>query len=80
MFDLLKQVLTSWQVIAVTLAILLYVKIVTYVAKRYHRPRSIKIKKMSFMNKKAPEPVTAQENLEELPSSNSNDELGLEEV
>lgn len=76
LFELLKQVVTSWQVIAVTIALLVYLNIVFYVSKAHHRPRAIS--KISIKRKK-PKPE-AQEGPEEAPTgSNDNDELGLEE-
>ena len=77
--ELLKQVISSWEVIVVTLAFILYVFIVNYTARRYHRPRTAK--KISFQIKK-PKPATAATadgSKKKSSSSNSNDELGLEE-
>jgi len=75
-FELLKYVLKSWQVIASAVAIFLYLNIVSYVSKSYHRPRvkKIKIKK----EKAAPPPAEAKE--EGGSPHDSNDELGLEEA
>jgi len=39
--ELLIQVIQSWQVIAVTIALVLYMYLVGYVARSYHRPRSV---------------------------------------
>jgi len=39
--ELLLQVITSWQVLAITAAMVLYIWLVNYVARTYHRPRSI---------------------------------------
>ena len=41
---ILLQVITSWQVIAVTLALVLFIYLVNYVARSYHRPRLSKSK------------------------------------
>jgi len=71
--ELLKQVVTSWQVIVVTVVFILYVFIVNYTARSYHRPRTVK--KISVKTKK-PKPA---ESPGKAASSNSNDELGLEE-
>ena len=76
MFEILKEVFTSWQVIATTIAIILYLNIVFYVSRRYHRPRSFKIK---FKAKKKSEPAAILPAAEEIPSGSDNDELGLEE-
>jgi len=69
--SVLKHVVTSWEVIVVTLAFILYVFIVNYVARSYHRPRAAK--KLTVKKKKAP----PAETFETPPSS--TDELGLEE-
>jgi hypothetical protein len=37
--ELLIQVIKSWQVIAVSLALVVYIYLVKYVSRRYHRPR-----------------------------------------
>jgi len=75
-YDLLIQIVKSWQVIAAGIVVFLYLKIVSYASKSYHRPRAkkIKIKK----EKAAPTPVETHD--EEDHESNSNDELGLEEA
>ena len=74
---LLKQVISSWEVIAVTLGFILYVFIVNRVARSNKGRRTVK--KLSFPKKKA-KPAAAAGGIDELPSSsNSNDELGLEE-
>jgi ATP/ADP translocase len=39
--ELFFQVITSWQVIAVTIALVLFIYIVNYVSRSYHRPRSV---------------------------------------
>jgi hypothetical protein len=67
--DLLLQVITSWQVWVITVAIIFYISLVGYVAKlnRRRRPSSMpKVKK-----KKQPKLDT--------PVSSETDELGLEE-
>jgi len=74
---LLKQVITSWQVIAVTLGFIVSVFIINFVARSNHRRRTVK--KLSFAKKK-PKPAAAAGDIAVTPSStNSNDELGLEE-
>ena len=79
---MLKQVITSWQVIIVTVGLVLYISIVNYVARSYHRP--LNIKKISFKPKKA-KPAAAAAAAEgaegeDVPiTSDSNDDLGLEE-
>jgi hypothetical protein len=81
LFDLLKEVLTSWQVIVVTLVLLLYTHIVSYVSQKYHQPRSFK--KINLFKKKKDQAQVAAvpEGPEEMISGgDSNDELGLEEA
>ena len=67
---LLVQVITSWQVVAVTVVIIIYFSLVSYVAKVYHhRPRqSFRLKNK---NKNKPEKTG--------PAIAETDELGLEE-
>jgi len=80
-FDVFKQVITSWQVLAVTVVIVIYFHIVSHVAKSYHRPRtSRKIKIDIFKKKKAKTEVPIINTEEPLPESDSNDDLGLEEA
>jgi len=75
-FEVLKQVITSWQVIAVTVAIVIFLHIVFYVSRRSLRPT--KIHKLSFRKKKpAAEPAQGPE--EVIAGSSDNEELGLEE-
>ena len=73
--ELLKQVISSWQVIFITIALILFLQIVFYAARSYHRPREKKIKVK--IKKSKPEPAQGPEEAES--GSNSNDELGLEE-
>ena len=74
-FQLMKHVLTSWQVIAVSIALVIYLNIVFYVARAYHNPRIGRIK----IKKKKPKPDTAVVPQSESDESD-NDELGLEEA
>jgi Na+-transporting methylmalonyl-CoA/oxaloacetate decarboxylase gamma subunit len=76
-FELLKQILVSWQVIVVTVGLVIYIYIVNYVSRSYRRTR---VKKEKVKKPKKAEPVIEQEGVEEVESgSSSNDELGLEE-
>jgi len=76
-FELIKHVLTSWQVIAVTVAIVLYLNIVFYAARHYRTPKIGSItKKLNFKRKKTQD-APASGGPEEV--SSSNDELGLED-
>jgi len=76
--ELLKQLIKSWQVIAVTVALVIYIYIVSYVARSYHRPRVAK--KITFKKAKKVKPVPSQGPEETESGSNTNDELGLEEA
>jgi len=77
--ELLKQVVTSWQVIAVTIAIILYLQLVFLVTRKRRNPA--KIHKMSAKQTKAKsKPVPAASAPEEAGAGkNANEELGLEE-
>jgi hypothetical protein len=76
--DLLLQVLKSWQVIAVTIAIILYMSLVSYVARTHHRPRASKAKAKTKTKKQKAAPAGP----EEVAGSGDdvNNELGLEEA
>ena len=80
LIDVLIEVLTSWQVIAATLTIFFFFHIVSYVSRRYRRPRALKLKKPNLFKKKSSDTPAVKENIEELPVSDANDELGLEEA
>ena len=41
LINLLLQVIKSWQVIAVTIALLLYMSMVNYVLRAHHKPASV---------------------------------------
>jgi hypothetical protein len=74
---LLIDVVTSWQVIAVTIGVFLYMSLVVYVAKTYHRPRAISLSPSKLKKKKKEEaapPAGEADSEDEI-----NDELGLEE-
>jgi len=75
MFDLAIQIITTWQVIAVTVVIVLYVFLINYVSQGYHRPRFVsktKAKKAAPSEKKAkPLKKSQDEKIDE--------ELGLED-
>jgi hypothetical protein len=74
--ELLKQVIMSWEVIAVTVALVIYIYLVTYAARRYHRPRmkSEKPNKRKSKSDAPAGPVATEA------GSDTNDELGLEEA
>lgn len=75
MLPMLLEVISSWQVIAVTIAIVIYMSLVSYVARSHHRPRPSKSrpKKKKAEAAAGPEEVSAA-------GSDANDELGLEET
>ena len=76
MLPLLFEVVQSWQVIAVTIAIFFYFSIVSYTARTHHRRRIANPYNMRPKKKKKVPVVpvaTAPENDED-----PNDELGLE--
>ena len=71
---LLLQVIKSWQVIAISVALVLYMFLVNYVARTYRRPRSVsksKPQRAKIKIEKKPK--------KEKPAESTNDELGLEE-
>lgn len=74
-FELLKEILKSWHVIAVSIALVIYLYIVSYVARSYHRPRVKRVK-----IKKRPEKAMEAGPEETEVGGDSNDELGLEEA
>jgi hypothetical protein len=75
--DLLTQVIKSWQVIAVAIVFILYVKIVSYVGRGYHVPKR---KRVRPAKKEKAEPAAPAAGSEESGGGGSNDELGLEEA
>jgi len=74
--DLFTQIIKSWQVIAVAVVVILYIKIVSYVGRGYHAPK----RKRVVMKKEKKESAPAAGPEESGSGSNSNDELGLEEA
>jgi hypothetical protein len=62
-FQLISQVFTSWQVIFVTIALLLFLNLIFNAAKTYRKPKVKKVK----IKKVKPEPAP-------LPESESEDE------
>ena len=59
--ELLPQVLISWQVWAAILALVIYMYLVGFVARTYHRPRSSKPKRKKKKVKDDGEPTITQE-------------------
>ena len=76
--DLLVQLIKSWQVIAVSIVLVIYLYIVSYTARSYHRPRAAKKITLKKTKKAKPEPSQGPEETES--GHNTNDELGLEEA
>ncbi|MDR1047346.1 MAG: hypothetical protein LBL64_06185 [Treponema sp.] len=73
--DMLLQVITSWQVLAVTVVVILYFFLVSYVGRNYRRPRHASAKlipKASYTGEAA-----AAEDEEE--QTSEDEDLGLEE-
>jgi len=59
--DLLIQVIRSWQVLFITITLVLYMCLVNYVARTYHRPHTVsKSKPKRVKRKEAPVAVPAQ--------------------
>ena len=75
--DLVKKVVMSWQVIAVTVAIVIYFFIVSYTARTYHRPKSSKKPKTKPPKKSKADAAPVLEGSE---GSGGSDELGIEEA
>jgi len=74
--NLLAQVIKSWQVIAVAVVFIIYVKIVSYVSRGYSVPRRRRIK----VKKEKPAPAASAPAAAPEGGGSSNDELGLEEA
>ena len=73
MFSFLFKVITSWQIIAVTVCLIIYFSLVSYVARVYH-PRHSGLSFDSKPRKKKEKAVAA-----ELPESSEDEDLGIEE-
>lgn len=70
--QLLIQVISSWQVLAVTVVLVLYVFLVNYVARLYHNPRRSHMSFMSMPKGKKAEVESP------LAAPSESDDLGLE--
>jgi flagellar biosynthesis/type III secretory pathway M-ring protein FliF/YscJ len=73
----LIQIITSWQVIAVTVVVFLYFFLVSYVAKMYHRSRASLFPSAKSKSKKEKAAPVAAEGDDA--GASDDDELGLEE-
>jgi hypothetical protein len=71
LISLIKQVVLSWQVIAVSVALILYLSLVFYVARLYHRPHFYQHSPLKKPKKAAGEVPEEQVELDE------SDELNL---
>ena len=71
MFQFLIKVITSWQIIVVSICLIIYLSLVSYVARLYHPQHS----GFSFDSKPKKEKAAAAE----LPESSNDDDLGVEE-
>ena len=76
-FELLTEILKSWQVIVITVVLIIYMYIVSYVSRTHRRPMAVKKEKMSKKQKQA-ELASGPEETES--AADSNEELGLEEA
>ena len=71
LFGFLLKVITSWQVIAVSVVLIVYFSLVSYVARLYHpRPSNF-----SFSSKPKKEKKAAVQ----MPETSEDENLGLEE-
>jgi hypothetical protein len=62
--SLLIQIITSWQVLAITGALIVYMYLVAYVARTYHRPRmASRLKPKKAKKAKAAAPASADDEL-----------------
>jgi len=75
--ELLKQVVLSWQVIVITVAVVLYLQLVFHVARKRRGPK--KVLKLSTKQKKPKSEPAADMPAEASSGKSSNEELGLEE-
>ena len=71
--SMLSQIVKSWQVIAVSVVLVLYIFLVNYVARTYHHPRTVSKSKPKKKAKPAPKPQPESE------EEDTNEALGLEE-
>jgi len=75
-FELLTEILKSWQVIAITIVLAIYMYIVSYVSRIHHR-RPMAVKKIRQKKEKPVVPAGPEETES---NADSNEELGLEEA
>jgi hypothetical protein len=79
LIDMIKRVLTSWETIAVTVAIVLYLQLVFYVARLHRRPPSGLFRRRFSVPKepKAPKVKAARKSEEEEEVEDEDEELQL---
>jgi hypothetical protein len=76
--QLLKLVISSWQVLAVTVAIVIYFSIVSYASRSHHRSRPVKKPKVKKKKETPAEAIAGPETTES--DENHVDDLGIEEA
>jgi len=75
-WPLLLEVIKSWQVIFITIVIILFIFLVNYVSRTYHRPKSVSKSKPQKIKTQKPKKPSKQEKEAE---DNSNEALGLDD-
>jgi hypothetical protein len=63
--NLLFQVIKSWQVIAVSIALVLYMSLVSYAAREHHKPASVSKTKPKKKEKSKPAPKESNDEITE---------------
>ena len=66
--ELLTEVIKSWQVLAVTIVLIIYMYLVTYAARTHHRPRSVSKSKPKKVKAPPKEVVVKEESDDETDS------------
>ena len=78
--QLLLQVVKSWQVIAVTAALVVYIFLVNYVARAYYQPKAASKSRPRRTKSQMTKVKAIQDEIPEVEDkANSNEALGLEE-
>jgi len=77
MKHILFDVITSWQVLGATIVLILYLYLVSHVARKYRRPRFVS--KSRSRKKKAAATMASSTPEETTDSANTNEALGLRE-
>ena len=72
MMEYLFKVITSWQIIFVTIVLILYFSLVSYVARLYHHPRRSDFSFTSRPKKQKTQAV-------QMPEISNDDDLGLDD-